>query len=175
MPRTADSLGVPSSQSWPPAGWHDCKCIGVESMKSSKKGTPGLTLTWQTADAEYAFDDTLWLTTGAIRRVNLVALRVCGLPRDHLLPDEEREALKALARFVKDNVKGKRARVQIEANREEFIDPDPGSATFGQTRSFTRHRVAYAGYDAPKSPAATGNDLSPIDEHGQPVEDDLPF
>lgn len=165
--RTAGDLGVPSNQAWPPAGWWRCVCVGTERWKSPKKGTPAIKLQWQSSNAEYAFEDALFLSVKAMRRVNLVALRVCRLDPATELPSDDAEALRWLAQFVMDNAQGKIADVNIETTAEQFMDEQTG-----QLRTAKRSRVAFAGY---REPTARPDDLEPVDADGEKIDGDLPF
>ena len=176
MPRTAGGVGFPSNRSWPPPGWHNCVCISAERWKSPKKKTPAIMLTWQTDDAEHTFEAPVWVTVPAIKQVNAVAVRVCGLPKDTEVPDSDEDALHFLARHIMGNAKGKLAQVQIVESEEEFMDQNDQSPTFGQMRTVTRSQVPFAGYKKLEAKAATGLTAAQ-DKSLDPIggDDDLPF
>lgn len=177
MPRTAAEIGMPSELRWPPAGWHVCGCTGASKWKSPKKGTPAIMLQWMTEDGNFAFEDPLFLTPKAMPRVNLVAQRVCGMDSETELPDDDKEAMRFLVRFIMDNAMGRRARVLVEEQEVKYMREDTG--TLGTA---LRKRVAFAGYAAlepittrtrePQGLEPLG-DVRPLEEVKE--DDDLPF
>ncbi len=162
--RTVDDVSMGNSF-WPPAGKHLCRCTEAKPWVSPVKQTPAVMLTWVTRDAAYQFEDAVFVTAKAIGRLHLVAKRVCQIPGDTELPDDDISAAKVFARYIADNAKGKDALVTIEETEEKIVIQD--GPDMGQTKSVTRHRVAFDGYDVlPKD-----DNVSP----GEIPEDDIPF
>jgi len=184
MPRTIDDIPDPAADRWPPAGWHDCVLVEVHYWRSPRKGTPGVRLTFQSEDGNYRFSDAIWMTPKAINRWKMLALHICQFPRALQLPDEDAHAVRQLADYVVRNGPGCRGRVLIEEEAYEYFDQETG-----RRRRGTRHRVAFAGFAAPESPAEDrpepAADLEPADAETLPGNapaapgplppDDIPF
>ncbi len=163
MPRTAADVGTPRDSRWPPAGKVIVTCVEASRWKSPKKGTLAIMLIFE--NGEYRFDDPVFITTKAIRRLNLVAMRLCDMPDDIPLPDDDAEAAREIATYVLNHACGKRAKLTIDVSTEEFIY-EQGEKT-GQKGTRERHRVAFAGYER-----ANGEEA----EESKPIDpDDIPF
>jgi len=171
MARTAGDVGVPNSQGrWPPPGWCVATCVNAEKWKSPKKSTPAVMLTWRTPDDQFEWEDPVFVTGKALKRLNLVALRVCGMPRDTVLPDDDLVAAKLVANYIMEHVVGQPAKVQIEVHEEEFMYETGPKA--GQVGKVQRSKVAFGGYDV-----ATSNDLAeatPGDTDGDSWDETIP-
>lgn len=141
-PRTANDVGEPKNQTWPPAGWCNATCVKAERWKSPKKNTPAVKLFWRTPDGEYEFDDCVFVTERAIQRLNLVALRVCAMPRNTVLPDDNRQAVSQIASYILENARGKQARVLIEQQDVDELDQYTGEMKKRRFRT-----VAFIGYE----------------------------
>ena len=164
--RTVNDVPM-GGNSWPPAGKHLCRCTDAKPWTSPKKQTPAVMLTWVTRDGAYQFEDAVFVTSKAIGRLHLVAKRVCQIPGDTELPDDDLNAAKVFARYIADNAKGKDALVTIEEQEEQFVvreGPD-----MGQTRTTTRHRVAFGGYESPTE------ENGGIDGAPPPEDENIPF
>jgi len=169
MPRTINDIPDAGPQ-MPPAGRHLCKVLGHEKGRSSKKQTPQLELTL--TNGECVFTDQLYVTGGAIRRLAMVAKRVCDSPEDFELPEDDGEAANAIASFIAETIDGKKCVVIVEENPEEFIaesGPD-----LGKKIQVMRRRVAFAGYERHE------DQDEPETQQEQPIDTtvgdgDLPF
>ena len=112
-----------------------------------------------TPDDQYIFEDLIFVTGKALKRMILVAKRVCGMPDEFELPDSDDEAATLAARFIWTNATGKQAVVEIIDTVEKvLIESGPDAGRF---KDFTRKRVAFAGYEevgkAEPSPANDGS------------------
>ncbi len=166
--RTLDKIPT-GGNSFPPAGKHLCRCTGAKPWTSPTKHTPAVMLSFTTADAMYQFDDPVFMTAKAIGRLALVAKRLCRMPAETELPDDDLEAAKQLARYIADNAHGKDSFVTIEENIEEYMVID--GPDVGQTKTRTRHRVAFAGYEQP----ALETENTSQSQSEMPEDDDIPF
>jgi hypothetical protein len=146
MSRTADQIGEPTNNQMPPAGWHNCECIGASRWKSPKKGTAAVMLKWRTCEEGLEFEDPAFVTAKAVRRLNLIAQRVAGMPKTFGLPDDDGEAAIELAKYILRNAPGRSARVLIEENVETFIYEN--GPNIGRTGERKRAKVAFVGYEA---------------------------
>ena len=181
MARTAGDVGVPMDQRWPPPGWVRARCIGAVAWRSPKKKTPAAMLSWRTPDGQFEFDDPVFVTGKAVRRLNLVALRICGMDEARELPEDDGEAAKVLGRYICDNALGKDADILIEQQHEQFIYQD--GPKLGQTGVKIRSKVAFSGYrvptGAPPSPqppaVEPGCEEPDPDEWGNDDPDSIPF
>ncbi len=176
MSRTAADLGMPMNAAWPPAGKHDCRCMKTERWQSPKAGTHAVRLYWATTDGKYSFDDPVFVTVKAMPRLNMVAQRVSGMPKETEIPDDDAAAMKFLARYVLDHSLGRFATVTIEEKEEEFMyENGPKMGTRGRR---TKKCVAYAGYEVMEADVDSGEEeggsASEPEEPNKP-EDALPF
>jgi hypothetical protein len=145
MARTASDIGVPSGNRWPPTGKRNCICIEASKQRSKQKKTPCVHLKFRSFNGEYEFSDDVWVVAKGLKRLNLVAQRLCNLPEEFALPDDDLEAARLLANYIHDNAKGKRATITIEENEEKYmVESGPEK---GLQKKITRKRVAFAGYD----------------------------
>ena len=148
MVRTAGSIGMPYSNNFPPAGNYSCVCVGVERTKSKVKHTPAIRLQWDTDDKRYSFEDTVYVTAGTLKMLNLIAQRVCNMPDTMELPDADAECANTLAGFILNSIRGKRAVVTIVENEEEYIDDDGRKRT-----KMVKGVMPFSGYNRPREVA----------------------
>ncbi|MBE3088173.1 MAG: hypothetical protein IMZ71_03540 [Chloroflexi bacterium] len=160
MARTAGMMSEANDMRWPPPGWSDCTCVLAEKWKSPKKGTGAVMLTWTTTDGEYLFEDPIFVTTKAISRLVLVAKRVCAIPDDMAIPDDDVQAASTLARFILDHAQGKQARVLVEVHDEEYMVAEGPEQ--GQKKTKKRSKVAFAGYDRVKVDLQDAGNAEPL-------------
>jgi len=165
MARTLSEMSEFGGGKCPPPGRHLCRVVKAAPWKSPKKGTPATMLTLATRDGNQ-FEDPLFVGPKALWRLVLAARRVCGMPEDTPIPDDDGEAAKFLARYIVDNAPGKDTIVTIEERDEVFVvteGPDQG-----QKKTVKRRRVSAAGYET------ASNDVVP-----PPTDDDaggeIPF
>ncbi len=168
MSRTVDSLGTPSGDNWPPDGKHLVTCIGTEQVTSSVKHTPAVEMTFSTPDILYRFTDRAYVTAGAVKRLNLIAQRLCDIDKDFPLPDDNLEAAKMLGRYILENAVDRQVYVVIETTKEEFMQTYGDNV--GKKSTIDRPRVTFSGYERADVPAITPE--GPTD---QEEEDDIPF
>lgn len=171
MTRTASSIPI-GGNNMPPKGKYNCVVQATVTGRSAQKKTPYVELLL-TTESGMDFEDQLYVTGKALNRLCLVARRVCGMPDDFELPDDDDEAAKTVANYIEKNVPGKMCLVTIEENDEKFM-PQTGPDA-GRTITKKRRKVAFNGYDKPivvepqpETPAPQG------DMAGQPQEE-LPF
>jgi hypothetical protein len=145
MARTAEQVGTPQSANWPPPGKYQVTVIGADRWFSPKKKTPAAHLTLSTPDRAYEFDDMIFVTEKAIQRLNLVAQRVCEMPKETPLPDDDLECAKFLGRYILEHAIGRQCIVTVETSIEEFIYESGDK--IGQKGSRTKHHVAFTGYE----------------------------
>lgn len=145
MARTAGQVGMPTNNAMPPPGWHSCECIGTEKWKSPKQGTMAVKLKWREFDSGIEFEDLAFVTPKAIKRLNLIAQRVAGMPETTALPDDDTKCALSLAGYIFANATSHAARVLIEEQIEEFIYQD--GPKVGQKGEKKRLKVAFAGYE----------------------------
>jgi hypothetical protein len=143
MPRTVGDIPTGSNDP-PPVGPIEAKCFKAEKWTSPVKGTKAVMLHWQAGDGAYEFTDAVFVTTKAIGRLSLVAQRVCGMPKDTALPDDDAQAAAMLAKYILDNAAGRSAIVTIEEQVEEFIYSE--GVNVGKKGTKTRKKVAFSGY-----------------------------
>ncbi len=154
MARTANDIGMPSDMTWPPPGTYTCECVAAEKWTSPKKGTKAVRLEF--VSGEYAFEDLAFVSEKTIKRLNLIAQRLCGMPKETPLPDGNPECASFLAKYILEHAAGKRANVKVEEHTEEYmVETGPDA---GQMKSKQRRRVAFSGYEiaqqfAPETPA----------------------
>ncbi len=147
--RTLSNIPTSNDGSWPPEGPHLCRCIKTGSWTSPKKGTAAAKLTFTTADAQYQFEDLVFVTVKAMGRLALVASRLCQMPKDTELPDDDLETAKQIARYIVDHAVGKDVILTIETQKEQYmIESGPD---MGNVRHKIRSRVAFSGYDVPET------------------------
>ena len=158
MARTAGSVGMPSNLTWPPAGWWLATCLSAERWRSPKKKTAAVMLHWVTPDSAYEFEDPIFVTGRAVRRLNLVAQRVCGMPSDTPLDENDDAAASFLARYILDHATGKQAEVCIEIQKRTFMYES--GPRIGQKGEQDQHKVSFGGYRVP----VDGTDAPPQSE-----------
>lgn len=176
MARTASDLGTPTTGTWPVAGKHDCKCVGAEKARSQKKKTPFVKLTFRTIDGVYEFTDDAYVVPKCIKRLNLIAQRLCAMPETTEIPEDDEEATKFLGNYILKNAPGKMAIINIEENTEEYmVENGPESGT---KKKVKRKRVAFGGYESLSSSESDGDDF-PAEafekEDGPDADGDVPF
>lgn len=185
MPRTASDVGMPSQMAWPPEGWIEATCTKAAKWTSPKKKTAAVMLSWESLDARYNWEDPVYVTAKAIKRLNLVAQRVCGMPRETQLPDDDKAAANLLARYILDHAAGRSALVLVESQEQNFLYES--GPKVGQKRIVKIHRVAFAGYEpladqakplpdeAPDLPRNSRAPQPPPELDNEEPEEDLPF
>jgi hypothetical protein len=174
MARLASDLGVPTNTIWPPAGKIIAGCTAAERYKSPKKGTSGIKVEWITGDLKYCFNDVLFVTPKAVKRLNLIAQRVCGMPDTTELPDDDVQCASFLAKYIMAHIVGKKALITIEENDESYIVENENDPDFGKKKSVTRRRVSFSGYDRPENIPAREPGVD--DDIAADInEDDIPF
>lgn len=156
--RTAGS--IPMGMNFPPKGQYNCLVVDISKGTSKEKKTPYVEPIFTTG--EYEFNDQLYVTPKTIGRLSLFARKVCNMPDDHEIPDDDKDAANALAKYIMENAANKKCIVTIDEFIEKFI-PVSGP-DMGRTVEKTRRRVAFRGYD--RMPE---NQSINIDD------DDLPF
>ena len=170
MPRTLSDMPESGGGKHPPPGRHLCRVIKAAPWKSPKKGTPAAMLTLATRDG-VQFEDPLFVSPKALWRLVLVARRVCGMPADTAIPDNDLEAAKFLARYIVGNATGKDAIITIEERDEAYIvteGPDEG-----QKKIVKRRRVSGAGYET--APADVRQDEDAPMPSDEDAGTDIPF
>ena len=166
MARTVGDIPT-GGVNFPPVGKHLCTVINVTSGKSAKKQTPQIEVAWSNGEME--FPDQLYITDKTLSRLCMFAMRVCGMSRTEVLPDEDMEAVKHVANFIMKNTIGKKAFVNIDEKEEKFV-PESGPDA-GRMKTVKRRRVAFpVGYEEYKEPEAPQGDMQE-----QPPEEQLPF
>ena len=165
MPRTVNDFSM--NRVFPPAGKYSVEIIGIEKGKSKKKLTPQITLIF--SDGESEFDDNLFVTEKTIRRLCLVAKRVCLMDEKTELPDKNIDAANMVAKFIMENALGKKCIVKIEETEEQYIAEN--GPDIGTRRTIKKRRVAYNGYEK-YVPIASEPELA--GEPG-PAGESLPF
>lgn len=143
MVRTSQDVGMPSDLYWPPAGIYTAECTVAEKWTSPKKGTKAVRLEF--VSDQYTFEDLAFVSEKTIKRLNLIAQRLCGLPKETPLPDGNPECASFLAKYILDHAAGKRAKITIVEQNEEYMVAEGPDA--GQMRSKKRSRVAFSGYE----------------------------
>lgn len=152
---------------WPPLGWREGKCIKIENWESPVKHTPALRLTYETTDGIYSFEDLVFLTPKAIKRIALIASRLCGF--DDEVPDKDDDAAIFLSDFIFENAVGKTANILIEEKPETiFIETGPD---IGQKKIIMRKKVAFGGYQTLKKEESQKAE----ETEEETKKDDLPF
>lgn len=134
---------IPVGMGFPAKGKHNCIVTDAIKGKSKKKFTPQITLTLSNGETE--FTDDLFVTEKTLRRLCLVAKRVCGMPDDFPLPDGDLDASNEVAKYIMANVINKECIITIEENEESFI-PTSGP-DMGRPVKVMRKRVAFNGYE----------------------------
>jgi hypothetical protein len=158
---------IPFGKGFPPKGKHCCTVLDATKGKSKNKGTPQITLLLSNGETE--FTDDLYVTEKTLGRLCLVAKRVCGMPDDFQLPDNDLDASNEVARFIMSNVCGKNCVVTIEENDETFIPTD--GPDIGRPVTRKRKRVSFNGYDVSTEPQPESGEQTE-----QPTNDEeLPF
>ncbi|MFH1615840.1 MAG: hypothetical protein ABIG61_12255 [Planctomycetota bacterium] len=164
MPRTANDIPMTSGVNFPPPGKYICRCLAAAPQKSKVKKTPLVLLTFTTQDAMYQFSDPVFVTGKAINRLMLVASRLCQIPGDTPLSDDDFEAAKQLARYIVDNAPSNDVLITIEEQTEEYmVEQGPD---IGQKKQRKRRRVAFSGYEQLPEP---------MEQQPATDESDLPF
>ncbi len=153
---------ISMEREFPPLGEYPCAITGVKRLISKEKKTPYLELIMTNGQLE--FTDNLFITAKTFKRLCLVAKRVCKLPDDTPMPDDDGLAAKELANYIEANITGKRCGVVIEENEEIYI-PESGP-DMGHKITRKRRRVAFNGYkeiadtvDIPGTDVDEANDI----------------
>ncbi len=168
MSRTLNDLPS-ANRGCPPKGEYVSTITGAISGRSKTKKTPQIELTISNGD--FDFSDTLFVTEKTISRLALVAKRVANMKEDYELPDDDLECANELAKYIMQNIIGKRCVVVIEENEESFI-PERGP-DMGRKITKIRRRVAFNGYkELPATEGDAGGDDIDIPDRGP---DNLPF
>lgn len=141
MPRTLGD--IPFGKGLPPKGKHNCTVLNAIKGFSSTKKTPQIEIILSNGETE--FSDQLYVTEKTLPRLCLVAQRVCGMSKETVIPDSNKEAIIFLASFIMENIVGKNCVVTIEENEEIYI-PSNGP-DMGRSIKRMRKRVSFNGYD----------------------------
>ncbi|MFH1724301.1 MAG: hypothetical protein ABII00_06730 [Elusimicrobiota bacterium] len=177
MVRTLEDVQSWGNVELPPPGTYQCKCVRVAAGKSAKKGTPFVRLGWVATSGENIQDD-LFVTGNTLPRLACVAQRVCGVAKDHSLPDDDEEAARHLARIIFDSVKGKSAMVtiaeELEQGRLRRRVPFSGYAAPGREEGTPAPRAA-ATAPAPEEETGISDEEAERAFGGAPEEADVPF
>ena len=163
MARTLSDMPESGGSNFPAPGRHLCRCVKAVAWKSPKKGTPAALLTLATREGEQ-FEDAVFVTPKALWRLVLVARRLCEMPADATVPDNDAEAAKFLAQHVVDNAVGRDAIVTIEERNETYMVTDGPDQ--GQKKTAKRRRVAAAGY---ASASAEDSIAEPTKDDGETI------
>ena len=150
MPRMASDVGLAGEQNFPPPDVYLCQCTDAEFVES-KSGTEGASLTFATAGFP-RFDDIIYCTENTVKRLNLVAQRLCGMSADTELPDDDLEAAQFLMRYILDNAAGRWAEVQIEEREEKYTIKTGKDA--GKEITRLKRQIAFAGFRTIEQPDA---------------------
>jgi len=158
--RTAESIKMGTS--FPEKGKHSCIVVDIsKGVSKGEKKTPYIEPVFSNGEDE--FTDSLYVTPKTVGRLCLFAQRVCGMQKDHQLPDDDKDAANEIAKFIMANAIDKRCIVTIEETEEVFMATTGPDA--GRNITKKRKRVAFKGYDRyVDHPAASAS-----------KEDDLPF
>lgn len=172
MPRTAGSIPI-GGNNIPPKGKYNCVVNATITGRSAQKKTPYVELLLTTDDG-IDFSDQVYVTGKALNRLCLVARRVCGMPDDFEIPDDNDEAAKTVANYIVKNVPGKMCLVTVEENDEKYM-PQSGPDA-GRTITIKKRRVSFNGYDKPIITEPQPEIATPQgDMAGQQQEEELPF
>lgn len=158
--RTVSSISM--GMNFPPKGQYNCLVIGISKGTSQNKKTPYVEPMFITE--EYEFNDQLYVTPKTVGRLSLFARKVCNMPDDYELPDDDSEAANTLAKYIMENAVNKNCIVTIDEFTEKFI-PTTGP-DMGRTVEKTRRRVAFRGYNRIEENIIQQTDIS---------DDELPF
>jgi hypothetical protein len=140
--RTAESIKMGAS--FPEKGKYPCVVIDVlKGVSKGEKKTPYVEPVFSNGEDE--FSDSLYVTPKTVGRLCMFAQRVCGMPKDFQLPDDDKEAANEVARFIMTNSIGKKCIVTIEEHEEMFMPTSGPDA--GRNITKKRRRVAFRGYD----------------------------
>ena len=142
MGRTAGSIGTGGENSFPPPGKYNCKCTKIDKFTANNK--KAIKLTWKTDCGMYAFEDSTFLVSGAMKRLNLIAQKVCGMPETQELDDDDAICCKELADIIARSVVGKMATVTVIEKDEEYMDEETN-----RMKTVKRQSVPFTGYDKP--------------------------
>lgn len=156
MTRTVGDIPT-GGASWPKPGKIEARCYKAEKWVANT-GTKAVKLWWSTEEG-HDFTDSVFVTIKAMGRLSLVAQRVCAMPKNFPLPDDDAQAAAVLAKYILENAIGRSAILTIEEQKQEFIHQD--GPDVGKKDTKTMMRVAFSGYDAlPQTEveAATGFD-----------------
>jgi hypothetical protein len=149
---------IPLDNELPPAGKYNVGITNAKRAESKNQKTPFVELAIRMEETE--FTDAIFITAPALKRLCLVAQKVCGMSKDTELPDNDFEAANFLAEYIIENAPGKKCEVTIEEKTEIYV-PDSGPDMGRQVKKQKR-KVAFNGYGAPKPPtsdAPTGDDI----------------
>jgi hypothetical protein len=158
---------IPLGREMPAAGEHPCLISAATRGESKNKHTPYVELTISNGETE--FTDSLFISGAALPRLMIVALRVCGMPKDYELPDDDYECAEAVADYIKDYAPGKHCIVTVGELKEKYMATTGPDA--GRTITKTIRKVTFGGYAAPTEESIA---QSPSMEAGV-NEDSLPF
>ena len=149
MPRSLNDIMASVDNSLPPVGKHLCRCIGAKRWVSPKKHTAAIMLTLASHDGNYQFEDPIYITRDALRRLVVVARHLCAMDEtSKQIPDSGEEAAEYLAERILLTAIGRDAIVTIvEEDRGETVITD--GPDMGQKRKMTRRKVAFGGYETP--------------------------
>lgn len=169
MSRNIDSF---LEKPWPPVGKIEATCLNAKLLTSKNKKTPYINLTWENLTGEYQWNDGVFCTVKAIRRLAIVAKHVCDFKEE--LPDNDDDAMGILTDFILANIIGKRSVITIEEHEEIFI-PESGP-DMGRKVKTMRKKVAFSGYDKPEA-TETATPVTPEETKAteKKEKDDLPF
>jgi len=147
---------IPLDNELPPAGKYNAEIVSAK--KTFSKGaskTPYVELIIQTEGTEFA--DAVFITGPALKRLCLVAQRVCGMEKESELPDDDFEAAETLAAYIVETAPGKRCEITIEEKTEIYV-PESGPDMGRQVKKQKR-RVAFNGYNVIPAGVPTGEDI----------------
>jgi hypothetical protein len=141
MPRMIGD--IPTEIEYPVPGSYKCLCVGCKRDKA-KSGTDKLVLEWMKTDGK-GFNDNIFITGKAVKRLILIAKRVCGIANDFSLPDDDQETAETLAVYIEQNIENKSALVTIEEIEESFMPTSGPDA--GRMKKVKKRRVSFNGYE----------------------------
>lgn len=143
--RTANDIGFPSEDNFPPCGKHRVVVVHAEKWSSPKKDTPAVKLTFVTDDGDYTFSDLAFVTEKAIPRLNLIAQHLCEMPKETELPENNLNCAKFLGNYILQNAHSRKGIVTVAEYVEQYI-PQTGPNA-GRKMEKTKRKVSFAGYE----------------------------
>ena len=146
---------IPLDNELPPAGKYNAEIVNAKRTTSKFQKTPYVELMIQTEGTE--FTDAVFITGPALKRLCLVAQRVCGMAKDTELPDGDIEAAEFLADYIVENAPSKKCEITIEEKTEKYI-PESGP-DMGRTVEKQKRKVAFNGYNTISATVPTGPDI----------------